>query len=180
VSGTNQIYQIAVEKALDQERWTNVYYTQVTDGAAPVAAALAIADREKEFHLQSVVFTQARIRRMPEGIEEGSVVPLNERGVRIASDHYPLFNVIRVDFRVSSGRPSRKYYRGPVDDADATRGVVNPPSLAFFQAQMDLLLSDVPTLCDVDGQLWLGAAVSSFVGMRQLKRGSKRKAPATL
>jgi hypothetical protein len=180
MSGTAGTYQIDIEKQLGTERWTNVYYVTAASANAATTLGGFIVTAEKQLHMTQVSFVQMRVRPMPVGSGEGTTSPLTGTGVRIGSDFLPLFNVIRVDFRVDSGRPSRKYYRAPVDDGDTTQGVLNTASRDFFQAQVNTMLANVPELVDVDGQPWISGTVHNFVGMRQLRRGSKRKATGIL
>lgn len=181
------LYQIDIEKKLGDEYWTNVYYVERDDLAAANTDAGFIAGAEANMHLVSVQFTKARIRSAIQGDEIYVTRPLNFLGTRSLENNplLPLFNVIRVDFAAVSGRPSRKFYRACLLAGHLT-GVGNLTNAIILTAQgaVDGLfgaggMPGVP-LRDVDGQALTSASVFQAVGMRQLRRGSKRRTTPVL
>lgn len=171
------IWQLDIEKNLGTEYWTNVYYCNQPDQAGAVAAANFVAAQEQDFHLQAVQFTKFRVRPYPAGGASGTVYPLGYQGERIATDYLPLFNTVNVILAVAVGRPSRKYYRCPLDVEDNNGGNLAPASLAYFNAAIgEVFAAGSPAnLCDESGQPILASGVVPTIGMRQLRRGSRRR-----
>lgn len=88
----------------------------------------------------------------------------------------PLFAVLRVDLTVVGSRPSRKYLRGVLAENN-TDGPYNlvASAVTSFTNLYAAPLAGVAGLVDVDGEEITGAVVYPKVGMRQLRRGSKKK-----
>lgn len=170
------VWQVDVQKRLGTEYWTNVYHVNKGSQADAQAWAGYIIILERQFHLTTVEFVSYRVAPYP-GPSEGTITPVNLFGQAAAGDALPLFNVLRVDFPVATGRPSRKYYRLPLREGDQANGLLLPASRDGYQQTFDDVIFDpnYTGWCDVDGQPILAARVNTAVGMRQLRRGSKRK-----
>lgn len=79
------------------------------------------------------------------------------------------------------GRPSRKYFRLPVYESDQSSGLLEPILVNFIDTTITAVINDGgPNLCDLQGQLLTNVAVFGNVSMRQLRRGSKRRATPVL
>lgn len=175
------VFQIDVEKTLGGEFWTNVYYVQAGNLAQAVAAAQDVALMERSFHYSYVLFTKARVRTTVEGDFVYETVPINEFGQvdPLGSPHLPLFNVLRADFQVGGSRPSRKYYKLPILENNQNNGLIDPGLSADVATKLNARLEALATagtpLCDPQGQILQAATTFRNVGMRQLRRGSKRK-----
>jgi hypothetical protein len=175
------LYQIDVEKSYGGEFWTNVYYVEAPDLGEANTLAGKIAGQEMNFHLEVISFTKARIRTVTQGDEIFVTRPIGMFGVRDLGPNFmlPLFNVVRADCAAASGRPSRKYYRGCLMNTDVTGDFNMLPILVTQYAGMmnewfTNPLVQVP-LRDVDGEDLSEFTVFPKIGMRQLRRGSKRK-----
>jgi hypothetical protein len=167
-----------VEKRLGTEYWTNVYHVQAADQAVAQAAANNIVSIERGLHYEVVEITKYRLSPYP-GPSEGTVYPINVFGLAgPAGDMLPLFNVVRADFPAPVGRPSRKYYRGALTEGDQANGNLVEARAAAVQTALARLGQEgdlAAALVDVDGQALADARVSRLVGMRQLRRGSRRR-----
>ncbi len=170
------LFQVDIQKTMANEYWTNVYHCNSPDQAAAVVFAQDIVEVERDIHGVGVAFTSMRVRPFP-GPSEGSIIALGGTGERAGGLWLPLFNVCRVDFPVAIGRPSRKYYRLPITEGEVEYNSFTPAFVAAIQLALDnwFLAPGPDPLCDVDGQPLTRAVVMSTVGMRQLRRGSKRK-----
>lgn len=177
MSASPPYWEITIQKFLNTEYWTNVYHCAASSLASAQNVADAIVLMERGLHSDVVTFDLYRVRSYP-GPSEGTITPIGEFGAAGTGSYMPLFNVLRVDWRVTSGRPSRKYYRAPVleswqDNAQLTLAI---------QSQIAGVLDDFlekpefAQMIDVDGQLWVNGIVNPAVGMRQLRRGSRRRA----
>jgi hypothetical protein len=169
-------WQIDVQKQLGTEFWTNVYHCAEANQAAAKLVAEAIINMERRMHRVSVSFTSYRVAPYP-GPSEGTIIPIGLPGILAGTLHLPLFNVLRVDFPAPTGRPSRKYYRLPLGEDDQTDGFINEPTRLTFQSFVDdfFALPIADNIIDVDGQVLDRGVVMKAVGMRQLRRGSRRK-----
>jgi len=170
------LWQVDIQKRLGTEYWTNIYHCGRSNLAAAQAFADTIVVMERQLHMTDVVFVSYRVSPFP-GPSEGTVTPLGVFGLQTQADYLPLFNVLRVDFPVTSGRPSRKYYRMPMAEANQVNGALTPAALTGFQAIVEPFITDpnASGWCDIDGQLITGIRIAPNVGMRQLRRGSKRR-----
>lgn len=175
------VWKIDIEKQLGTEFWTNVYHVEQSGQLAAASAGQLIANQEQNLHHPAVTVTRMRVSLAGEG-NEGTIYPLNLPGEGNDGQYLPLFNVLRVDFGVASGRPSRKYYRLPVVETVVENGSFTTAYLSAIQVYLDALLAPVNqiNLCDVDGQVIVSAAPFRPVGMRQLRRGSRRRTQPVL
>ena len=160
------------------EYWTNVYHIlgSPDDLASGVNTAMLLVQAERAFHTTSVLFTKLRVDDGVPGTFIHTSMAVNQYGQRsVNGELMPLFVVLRVDLNAGSApRPARKYYRGVLteDDVSGMR-IVN----------VSLLTSVVTALDDVLVQYGLhpgdfeisSSNTSPTVGMRQLRRGSKKK-----
>lgn len=180
------LFQCDVEKLYQGEYWTNVYYVDADTLVAASAAANEFAQMERVFHKNSVTFTKARTRSTIPGDDAYVNTTLNTAGL-VEWDpvlRLPLFNVVRVDIGIVTGRPSRKYYRLPLMENEITNGEVTIAVRSSIESAMaaayaELTGNGTPWV-DIDGQQVLSFNAFIPVGMRQLRRGSKRKATPVL
>lgn len=180
------IYQIDIEKSLtpagaNTVYWTNVYHVNQSDMSGATTVGQSIVALEKAIHATNVSFTKMRVANASPIGGPGSIIPLTGAGARsVAAGFLPLFNVFRVDFNVGGGRPSRKYLRGPVITGDNTSGNVVAGTITLLNNNYIAPLIATNALCDPQGQMFVSGAVYPSIGMRQLRRGSKRKTTSVL
>lgn len=174
------IYQIDIEKSYSPTSgttvyWTNVYHVNTADLASAITAGQSIVTLEKTIHSTATTFTKMRTRNTSTLAQAGTITPLTGTGGRSSSGPLPLFNVFRIDFGVGSGRPSRKYIRGPLNGADNTSGAVTSTTVTTIQNSYIAPMLGLNVVTDPQGQPWVNGTVYPYVGMRQMRRGSKRK-----
>jgi len=170
------LYQVDIEKQLDTEFWTNVYHVDVTDLSNAIGAGTTLVNIERTIHLDAVTFTKFRVRPYPSSGNTGTIVPVGELGQNTGQGAYiPLWNTLNVVFGVATGRPSRKYLKLPIPEASQTNGTFIQAFLDDWQEQYADAMQALDFLVDVDGQNILTVRVQPKVGMRQLRRGSKRR-----
>jgi len=168
------LYKVDIQKSHGAEFFTNVYYIEVATLTAGENVARAIADAEKLAHVADVQFLSARVSDLGSG-ESFIVVAIGGTGSVFPSTWLPLWNVLRVDLYPATGRPSRKYYRLPINEADSINGTFE---LTFFNGPVTSLVSglaNIPELRDVDGQPFVRMQAFRPIAMRQLRRGSRRR-----
>lgn len=175
------LYQIDVEKRFQTEYWTNVYHVNADTLSAASALADQIVAIEQSVHFSDVVFTKARTSTAAPNDTVYTTNTYNLAGlVGSTDDRLPLFNVIRVDFNVYGSRPCRKYLRCPVNE-----GIMGPAgsvSSGWISSMLANYVNPLVTLGIVspNGSAITSGNVSPLVGMRQLRRGSKRRAQPIL
>lgn len=158
--------------------WTNIYWVEAGDLAAALPVANSIATAELPLYSASVTVTKVRVDDAVENTDAFLTTVRNAIGTRAASaaDSLPLFVVARVDFSAAGGgRPSRKYIRGCLDEAD-----VQPLNLVagvktILQTYGDAIVG--LAVVDPDGADLTSAAVWPRAAMRQMRRGSKKRSP---
>lgn len=172
-------WRVTIEKylAVAGEYWTNVYFLDSSSQAEAETAAQNLTNMERQFHAAPVLFTKWRVDDGQPNTDVYKTQPINLFGSRDPGQVQlmPLFVVARVDISVAGGgRPSRKYYRGVLLESDVNgmtidgSFIINAIGTAFIGAP----LGDI---ADPDNQAAVSVSVSPITGMRQLRRGSKKK-----
>ncbi len=176
MSAAPPYWQVDVQKRLGTEYWTNVYHCARPDQAAAKAFADGVVAFERIIHQSIVQFISYRVAAYP-GPSEGTIQPIGSFGTAGSTTYLPLFNVLRVDFPVDLGRPSRKFYRLPLGENAQIDGVIEPTLVDAYQIHVNNYFSGPASvgMVDVDGQLITQGRVMPPVGMRQLRRGSRRR-----
>lgn len=173
-------YRITVEKynPAFAEYWTNVYWALVNTLSDASVVADSIVTAERPLYVPSTTITKARLDDGMPDTEVFQTNIYNQAGTRDTTglgDLVPLFVVDRVDFGTVGGRPSRKYLRGGLCEADVgAAGALSTARLTLL-ANYGLAIVGGTGICDVDGQDLTVAAPWRQAAMRQLRRGSKKK-----
>lgn len=169
------IFKVDIEKQLESEYWTNRYLVIAEDLDEALSIGSTLSAVERTFHDVSVLFTKYRASDTVVGSDVYVTVPLNQAGLRnIGSQLLTLFNTFRLDMTVGVGRPSRKYYRGCLAEGEVVFNSLSAGLITEFESLTADLLS--VALCDPQGTPITGLTVFPRVQMRQLRRGSRRRA----
>lgn len=175
------VFKVDIEKQYGTEYWTNVYYVDEESLTLAHGVAAEIVNAEQEIHLVSVNFTKYRTSDMVPDTDQYITTPLNSPGERgFAGDPLPLFNVVRVELGVGIGRPSRKYLRGVLCEGDITFNTINGATLTEIDTDYCNALEAIEELVDRDGSPIVDCNAQPMVGMRQLRRGSRRSVTPVL
>lgn len=169
------IWKIDIEKNMAGEYWTNVYHALVTDTSAAQSVANAIVAVERACHGTQVNFDKYRVQNTNPLGQQGTITNINLQGLVTKTGPLPLFCVARVDISVAVGRPSRKYLRLPIVPSEISSGVFTSAFLTSLGTQYLTPIVGVANICDESGQSFLNAVCAAALGMRQLRRGSKRR-----
>lgn len=169
------VWEISIEKQLGTEYWINVYHADVATQAEAKQVGDEIVGVERGVSQLQIGFTKMRVRQVSEIAGPGTVYPIGLTGTAENQSYLPLFNVVRVDFAVPVGRPSRKYLKLPTPAASVVNGSFGPTTVAYFNSNYVTPLLAIPGICASDGQELLSGAAQSAVGMRQLRRGTRKK-----
>jgi hypothetical protein len=169
------VWQVDIQKQLGTEYWTNVYHVNVPSQAAAVTEAQTIIYAERQLSMDNVTFVNYRVRPFPAGGTPGTVYPIGQAGLSASADYLPLWNTVNVIFTVGQGRPSRKYLKLPIPEVAQSNGIISSTYLASWGTAYSAALEGMANLCDSQGNPFLDVGILVNVGMRQLRRGSKRK-----
>lgn len=169
------MWRLTIEKMYQAEYWTNVYWLDA-DVSVASSAAQSILAAERAITLNDVLFTKMRLDDALVGTDVYTTTVLNVFGQSTANaaTKLPLFNVLRVDFAAAQGRPSRKYLRGVLTEDVISFNTIAPATLTFYDTNYSTPVANVAGFLDVDEQEIISGAAVPFVGMRQLRRGSKK------
>lgn len=177
------VAQIDIEKTAFDQTFTNRYLVNILPDE-PTSGALiaALVAAEKLLAGDQVFFTRARHASLAPNDQDFAIVPLTGTGARAiaAGTYLPLFNVIRVDFLAGFGRPSRKYLRGCLGEADQDNGNVNPTLLSNTVQSYVQAVTSRTEVVDPQGDDLISGIGHPKVGMRQLRRGSRRQSEPVL
>lgn len=167
-------YQVEIEKYYNGEYWVNRYYVNGASLDDAVSAGAQIYAVERPLHGSNITFTKMSVRTTAKGDYIYQTTVLNTMGTNAnsGSEMMPLFVVLRVDLGVAGSKPSRKYYRGVLRENDVSAMTIT--STSGFNTLVGAL-ANIAALCDPQGQDIISAVASPNVGMRQLRRGSKKK-----
>lgn len=184
------LFLVQTRKALNTggiaAKWSNRYFGEVSDASAALALGLNIWQYcERTFHSDLAFCYSIYVNQMgdapntpgieqavPEGIQRGGIV----RGPGRIAEILPLWNVVRVDFPVAASRPSRKFYRVPLEETHITSAQLTPEMLTLFNTGL-AALDGLGELRDVDGQVWVGAGIVRGLTSRRLGRDAARSVP---
>ncbi len=175
------LWVVDIEKMLQGEYWTNRYIVAAADLAAASVVGGTIMGLERGIHQPAVLFTRYRTSDGQPLTDVYQVSQVNSFGLagETFTSLLPLFNVLRVDFTTAGGgRPSRKYLRGVLTEGDINFNAIAQNRIDFYAAEYVNPLAALNAFVDVDNQQINAGSVYPFVGMRQLRRASKSKAPA--
>lgn len=172
-------YQIDIQKGSGPDNyWTNVYHLQVDSYAEAEEKTYDIVDYEKSIHTAYVDFLSARIKQVGTAFGVSRILPLTGNGVypHGTGDILPPFNTLRVDFGVTLGLPGRKYLRVYPSESMITGSNFNDAYLVAVQDNYANLLVAITGFVSPDGLDYTSGVAKKPIQMRQLRRGSKRKA----
>lgn len=170
------LWKVDIQKVIGTEYWTNVYHVEADNLADAKTIGDQIVVLEKAGHTENVQFNRMRVSDVAPDTDAYVTVPLTGQGsLANAGEILPLWNVVRVDFFTTVGRPSRKFLRGIVQEGYSNGTVITGGLRDTIQNQYATPLANLLGVVDVDGQPIEGGQVFATIGMRQLRRGSKRR-----
>jgi hypothetical protein len=175
------LWVVDIEKMYLGEYWTNRYIVAASDLAGATTIGGTIMGLEKTVHQGAALFTRYRVSDGQPLTDVYQVVQVNAFGEKPGTNtsYLPLFNVIRCDFNTAGGgRPSRKYLRGILTEADVAFNNIEQACIDYLTTNYVNPLVGLAGFVDVDNQQITSGSVYPNVSMRQLRRASKRKAPA--
>lgn len=165
--------------------WSNTYLVESPDLDTVAAVLSDLANQESHIFLDNVQVTRIRASDTTPETDVFTIHTANitgDRGTAGDGTWLPLFNCFRVDCDVAGGgRPSRKFYRGPLLEADQQAGFLDPSVITEIDTQVAQIIVIFSTgscpWVDPDGQEVIAVHTQPKVQMRQLHRKRRKTTP---
>lgn len=172
------VFQVDVQTRAGALYITNMYHVVASSLTEARDQALTIIDIQRATLPTFWSITAFRVATPAEGDDQFVSEPVAIPGTRTVGQVMPPFVRFRVDFRQGFRRPGRKFLIG-VAEADSDGDTFTQDAIDFIRNNYVNPLLDAPglVLCGPDGSQFVGGDLSKTVGMRQLRRASKRKNP---
>lgn len=177
------IAQIDIEKQCYGETWTNRYLVDIAPTNVLAATRMnSLVEIERQVHYDMVFFTRARISTLADDDDDFMIIEYGTFGARATGEDgvLPLFNVSRIDFHAAVGRPSRKYLRGTLTEQDVENNNILPATVSGPLSTYGTSIVAFDTVVDPQGDNLDAFTVHVPVGMRQLRRGTRRRGESVL
>lgn len=175
--------QIDIEHSFGAETWTNRYLVSALPASGTSGLLIsAIVAAHRAILFNTITVTRVRHATIAESDDDYTITPINLAGQRsiTSNDMLPLFCTARVDFSTGLGRPSRKYLRGVLGEADYGLAGIGSTFITGFGAAYIAAILAEDEIVDPQGETFLTGSMSVPVQMRQLRRGSRRSTEPVL
>lgn len=173
------VFQVDVQTRAGSIYVTNLWHVQAADMGDARDQAVALAHIHAKVLPTFWAIDSVRASTPAEGDNFFATVPLDLPGERtVSSDMLPPFCRYLINFQQGFRRPCRKFIIG-IPEGDTDGDTVKTAAVDFIQTQFitPLFASTAINACGPTGILLESGRCSSAVGMRQLRRASKRKSP---
>jgi hypothetical protein len=169
------IYRLTITKKLTSgndsgKGWSNVYHLNEASLAAAVLHAPTIVDLEKTIYPDNVQITRWSVHN-PAVRGDGqsdSVAVVGTRTTGTPATQLPLFVAVLFKFTVTTGRPSLKYLRLPLDEGEISNGVVDSAVLDAISTGWAVPLVADGAITDESGNALTGYGFNHSAVSRQL------------
>lgn len=169
-------YQAEIEKYYQGEYWVNRYFINAASLTDAGLIAEQVYNAERTITNAPITFTKLSVRTTTKDDYVYQTVPLNTPGQNSGtSPLMPLFVVCRIDLTVNNSRPSRKYLRGVLREDLVTGMKIDDAMVSYVNTSYTNVLAGISGLVDPQNADIYGGSCSPITGMRQLRRGSKKK-----
>lgn len=170
------VHKIDLQFKLGTEYWTNVFYTNASSVATAKVWVDDLVDAIQGAVQNSVTIDKARITPSPYIANTYTDYPIGVAGTGGSTSPAPLFNVVRWKFGKAVGRAVNHYFRGGVTPSNiGADGNFTSAAQTFNTSIADAVGALSPAPCDRNGNAYTTFSAAPAVGMRQLRRGSKRR-----
>lgn len=172
------VFQVDVQTRAGAIYISNMYHVVASSLEDARSQALSIIDIQRATLPTFWNITAFRVATPAPDDNQFVSEPVAIPGTRTIGQAMPPFVRFRVDFRQGFRRPCRKFLIG-VAESDSDGDTFAPATIEYIRNNYINPILDVPglVLCGPDGSLISGGDLSPNVGMRQLRRASKRKTP---
>lgn len=171
------VYQIDTQKSMGGEYWTNRYHCVAGSLDDALQIGLELSAKEAAQSLSQVSFVSVRASTPQKGDDVYLVEQVNYNGgITAGGTSMPLFVVARLTFTKGPGRPDVKYFKGMLNtDATADAFTLKGNVVTGLQDGIAAALLATEGLSSADGDPYTNIKVDKRIGMRQLRRGSKKR-----
>lgn len=151
-------------------QWSNVYHLSEASLAAAVLHAPTLLDLEKTVYPDNVAIVRWSVHNpaVPADGQSDSVFVEGTRSTGTAASQLPLFNVVLFRFTVTTGRPSLKYLRLPLDESEVSNGAIDSAVTDAISTGWAVPLVADGSVTDESGNALTGYGFSARVVNRQL------------
>ena len=183
------LYKTALRMAHDttwsnRRKWSTTFYLEAASSAAAAAAMVGAWSLTLRNATDASVFAyEVYATDLVPGTSDYTVQPIvqsQQRGVRASpgGEKYLLKACIAVTLAVPNSRPSRKFWRMGLHEADVFNGVVVDPAVAaLVQSWFNELVSELAiTILDPDGQPVTGVQ-KTYLTTREFGRYAGNEVP---
>lgn len=172
------VFQVDVQTRAGALYVSNVYHVIAADLSEARDQALVIVNIQRATLPTFWTITAIRVATPAEGDDQFVSEPISVPGTRSVGQTMPPFVRFRVDFRQGFRRPGRKFLIG-VAEEDSNGDTFTQAAIDYIRQNYinPILDAEGLTLCGPDGSLFIGGDLNANVGMRQLRRASKRRSP---
>ena len=169
------VLQLDIEQKYSADYISNRYWILATDIPDGLSKGLVIANLHRTLFTSGFVVSGIRVSTPLEGDNLFGTMPLNLPGTRSTSGSpMPPWNRFRVDFQHGFKRPLRKFLIAP-QTGDISGDSFQSATIAYVNENYCVPIVGLEYVVDRSGALVESASLNPVVGMRQLRRGSKRK-----
>ena len=170
------VYKVDIQFKLNTEYWTNVFYASHPSVFAAKLWVDNLVEAMQDSVQNSVIIDKARITPAPFVANTFTDYPIGVNGTGGSTPPAPLFNVVRFVFGKAVGRGVSHYWRGGVTPSNiGADGNFSGAAQAFNTSKAEAIGALSPPPCDRQGNVYTTFSAAPTVGMRQLRRGSKRR-----
>lgn len=169
-------YQVDLQYLMQNEYWTNKFYITVSSlsGAELAVDSMVVALRPALSAL--VTIDKARITPLPFVKNTFTDYVIGLPGTRMVTPPGPLFTVVRWDTAADTGRTSHHYIRGGILPTDfGSNGNFTADAQGFNNGIIGTFNDGTFVWTDIHGTPLTKVRASPKVGMRQMRRGSRRR-----
>jgi len=169
------VYKVDIQVDYYQEFVTNRYHVLADDMVQAGTRGTAIAELQKTLLPTTVNIDFIRVSTVVEGDNSFYTLPADIPGTRAAtSQTMPPFCRWRADMSIGFRRPLRKYLLIPLEE-DSEGASFTTAARSYFNANYGAPLFNLGYVCSEGGIVISGVSLNNIIGMRQLRRGSKRR-----
>lgn len=168
------IYRVTIQKTMQDgndagKKWSNVYHLNEASMPAAILKAPTMVDLEKTIYPDNVMITRWSISdpAAPNTGSSESVATLGTRSTGTPATQLPLFVAVLFRFITTTGRPSLKYLRLPLDESEVSNGQVDSTVTDAISTGWAVPLVADGAWTDESGNTLTGYGFSHFVTDRQ-------------
>jgi hypothetical protein len=169
------VFQVDIQTDYYGEFISNRYFVDEPGLAEAAAIGVAIANLHAKLLPPSVKIDAIRASTPAPADNQFFTSPVNIPGTRAAtSQTMPEFCRYRVDFQIGYRRPLRKFLLVPFEEDSEGSSFTGGAVARVINDYINPLIA-LASVCSAEGLPVINGSLNARIGMRQLRRGSKRR-----